>query len=301
MKYIELNNKENPTNDDMIKKMEIFKSIDTFVNYYKMILEDDFYIEIQPSNNEEQIEYNKMAMMIAHRYNVKVIMTNDVHYLTSEMRTIHSNYLKSQNAERETDTFYHSTHLMTLEEKREYLNYINDNKFAEIINNTYSIVDKIENYDVQLDTQVPNSTIQLDEKHRDLLMANLKLFNDKMYEYIENYLYSPYLADTVLIQEIEKGIIERRLGIDRALLDRLDEELKALWKISSNLGQRLSSYYVLTKEIVMDMWNVSLVGVSRGSAGAMMICYLLQITDINPMELNLPSWRHISETRPELP
>ena len=55
---------------------------------------------------------------------VKVIVTNDVHYLTKEMRTIHSNYLKSQNAERETDAFYHSTYLMSLEEKREYLSYL---------------------------------------------------------------------------------------------------------------------------------------------------------------------------------
>lgn len=45
----------------------------------------------------------------------------------------------------------------------------------------------------------------------------------------------------------------------------------------------------------------SLVGVSRGSAGAFYICYLMGITQINPVQWNLPWWRHLSKERPELP
>lgn len=297
LEYNEENEKENK---DFSKLTESINNINDFVRLYKSILGDDFYIEIQPSDNEEQISYNKTALKIAEGHGVKVILTNDVHYLTKEMRTIHSNYLKSQNAERETDSFYATTHLMTIEEKRSYLEYIDDDKFIEIMNNTIDIKNKIEDYDVYKITQVPNSTIELEAPRR-LLSHNIKLFNNKRYVYIENFLESIHTSDKVLIQEIEKGIVDRKIGIDERVLSRIDEELKALWLISEKLGQRLSSYYVLTKEIVIDMWNVSLVGVSRGSAGAFYICYLLGITDIDALELELPSWRHISETRPELP
>ena len=121
------------------------------------------------------------------------------------------------------------------------------------------------------------------------------------YPYIVKYGTSPDIMDRTLLQQIEEGLIKKNIQLDSVVLGRIETELESLWKISEKLHQRLSSYYLLTKEIVEIMWRVSLVGVSRGSAGAFYICYLLNITQINPIEYDLPSWRHISATRPELP
>ena len=49
------------------------------------------------------------------------------------------------------------------------------------------------------------------------------------------------------------------------------------------------------------MWTVSLVGVSRGSSSGFYTCYLMDIVQMNPIEYDLPHWRHISKERPELP
>lgn len=294
------------TEKEEVDEIEVTKKIleiNQFVAEFKNLLGEDFYVELQPSPFEEQIKYNKVALDVAKANGVKTIITTDAHYSTAEMREIHSNYLKSQNAERETETFYFTTHLMSIEEKRQYFDYLTAVDFKICLDNTIEIKNKIQDYDVKMNTQVPHTSIQLEMNRGSILepiIMNSQMMIEK-YPFIVKYLNSTHFEDKILIQEIEKGLIEKQQPNNHKVLSRINEELEALWKISENLHQRLSSYYVLTKEIVMDMWEVSLVGVSRGSAGAFYLCYLLGITGINALEHNLPSWRHISETRPELP
>lgn len=272
----------------------------SFLSWMYQLFQDDFYIEIQPSKiSEEQKAYNNLAIQIAEYYNIKVVINTDAHYLSKDKKEIHSTYLKSQNAERETDEFYSSTYLMDDEELLEYFDYIPKEKFEEFCYNSIQLSEKIEEFDLFRKTEVPHTTIEFIPDQRSIL-APLVLSNDK-YPYIVKYGTSNEVVDRTLLQQIENGIIKKQIQITPIELNRLNEELEALWLISEKLNQRLSSYYLLTKEIVELIWTVSLVGVSRGSAGAFYICYLLEITQINPLDYDLPYWRHISATRPELP
>lgn len=273
--------------------------IEAFLRAMWELFGEDFYIEIQPSHFEEQIVYNKLAMQIAKAYGIKVVIDTDAHYDSKEMKEIHSIYLKSQNAERETEQFYASAYLMGIEELRTYFDYIDDSQFNEYMKNSLEIADKIEEFDLYRETEVPKTTIEFDF-NRSSILAPLVLSTTK-YPYIVKYGTSLDIMDRTLLQQIEEGLIEKNIDIDDVVLSRINVELEALWEISEKLHQRLSSYYLLTKELVEIMWKVSLVGVSRGSAGAFYICYLLGITQINPIEYNLDYWRHISATRPELP
>lgn len=273
--------------------------IEAFLRAMWELFEEDFYIEIQPSHFEEQIVYNKLAMQIAKAYGIKVVIDTDAHYDSKEMKEIHSIYLKSQNAERETEQFYASAYLMGIEELRTYFDYIDDSQFNEYMKNSLEIADKIEEFDLYRETEVPKTTIEFDF-NRSSILAPLVLSTTK-YPYILKYGTSLDIMDRTLLQQIEEGLIKKNIQLDSIVLGRIETELESLWEISEKLHQRLSSYYLLTKEIVEIMWRVSLVGVSRGSAGAFYICYLLDITQINPIEYDLPDWRHISATRPELP
>lgn len=278
------------------------KNRDRIISFLKTMYElfsSDFYIEIQPSFNEEQIVYNKLAIQIANTYGIKVVINTDAHYASKEMKEIHSIYLKSQEAERETEQFYASAYLMGVEELRTYFDYLNDEQFSSYMENSLEIESKIEEYDLYHSTIVPKTTITFDETKGSIL-APIVLSTTK-YPYIVKYGTSPEVIDRTLLQQIEAGIIKRGLELNEKVLSRINTELESLWEISEKLQQRLSSYYLITKEIVEIIWLVSLVGVSRGSAGAFFICYLLEITQINPIEYDLPDWRHISATRPELP
>ena len=274
----------------------IINDVNKFVSACKFLFEEDFYLEIQPSYMNDQIEYNKFIIKLAELNQIKVIYTTDTHYLTKEHKPLHRSFLQSQEGDREVDDFYSSTYMMTKEEVWEYMqDYIPREYFEQMANNTLEIANKIEFYDLAQDTIVPQ--ICVPPFNTDNIM---KQYCDN-YEYISKYYNSDFLIDKYLIFMLIGGMKERNQSFDDKNLSRINIELKELWLISENLHSRLSSYYLLVQEVVDLMWTVSLVGIARGSATGFYICYLLGITQMNPMDFNLCHWRHISAERPELP
>ncbi|HSQ89772.1 PHP domain-containing protein [Romboutsia sp.] len=287
------------------KKMQLPKQMDLYMNkilsymeYMKEMFGEDFYIELQPAFGDEQIEYNMFALEIAKYYNIKAIIATDAHYHRPEYKRTHTDFLKSQNAERETESFYSSTFMMSVAEMREYFTYFDDVDFEWLINNTMDIGSKIEEIDLYKPTQVPDATIEYDERFNGYFKYIKSLCLN--FPYIHKYLTSPYLIDRIILQQIEKGMEEKGQKYEKENLERINRELESMWFVSEGLGERLSSYYVLTKEIVDLIWTVSLVGVSRGSAGAFYCSYLLGICQINPIEYDLPDWRHLEKSKIEL-
>lgn len=121
------------------------------------------------------------------------------------------------------------------------------------------------------------------------------------YKYIDKFQHSKELTDRQLLALISKGLYEKGLEWNKEHLERINKELRTLWKVSESLGQPMSSYYVLTTDIVNLMWLESFVGIARGSVTGFFICYLTGITQMNPLEWNLPDWRHLDELRPDFP
>lgn len=280
--------------------------VEQFLRYMLDLFGEDFYIELQPAleDNTDQECYNRLALDIAVHYGVKAIVATDAHYQRPEKRFAHRVFLNSQNAEREVDSFYGATFIMTIEEIKSMMPYFSEEQINWLLANTQDIANKIENYDLANPTQVPQAKTEYDYNHTSKLANVIDLTG---YDYIKLYLTSEHLIDKILIQQIEKGLERKNISWTKEVLERVNRELGSLWEISKQLKQRLSSYYVLTQFITELMWRTSLVGVSRGSAGAYFIAYAIDITQINPMDVKgtdgmvLPSWRHISEERPELP
>ena len=272
--------------------------IHEYLLYMNELFGEDYYIEIQPSNMEEQIRYNKFAIDVARYYGIKVIISTDSHYQRPNVKRTHTEFLRSQNAERETEDFYSSTYLMSLEETREYFDYILEEDFNMIVNNTVEIANKIEEFDLYEPTKVPDATIELDS-FRPFKFATLQNLSVQ-YPYIHKYLTSEYTIDRIILQQIEIGMEKNNQAYNDKNLSRINLELESMWEVSAGLGERLSSYYVLTKEIVDLIFTISLVGVSRGSAGSFYISYLLRITSINPIDYDLDSWRHLEKSKIEL-
>jgi len=289
--FVGLKFKEFQTN-----KPEALKDIDSFLNACKYVFNDDFYLEIQPSlSTQEQIDYNKFVIELGEKYNIKVIYTTDSHYLSINHKQIHKSFLNSKDGEREVSDFYGSTYVMTKEEVWGYFkDYISEQTFETMTNNTLEIANKIEFYDLAQDPVVPPTQIPIfDDNH---IMKN---YTDK-YEYIKKFYYSDYLVDRYLLFLTQEGMTNKNQDFDKVNMDRIEEELKQLWLISEKINQRLSSYYCLTKDLVDLMWNLSLVGIARGSVTGLYLAYLIDITQMNPITFNLPSWRHIHSSKPEL-
>ena len=82
---------------------------------------EDFYFEMQPSFNKDQIYVNQKLVELADKFDIKYIITNDAHYLKKDDRAIHKAFLNSQDGDREVDSFYATTYMMSTEELESYL------------------------------------------------------------------------------------------------------------------------------------------------------------------------------------
>ena len=267
----------------------------------------DFYLEMQPSWQTDQIFYNQKIVQYAEEFNIPYIITTDAHYLKKEDRPIHEAYLKSrEDEERELDDFYASTYMMSTEEIHEYLDdMIGAEKVSIGLANSCKIADMCENYSLDHKQIVPKVPIPEFEQEESFTNAYDEC------PYIEKFAHSDDIRDRYFLQLIENGWWEKEYRENltkdeiKKMMHRINEELEAIWETSIKLGDNVASYYITAREIVSMMWSDdggnSLVGVSRGSVAAFYVAYLTDVQQINPLKYDIPYWRHLHQSRPEMP
>ena len=81
----------------------------------------NFFLELQPSDNQEQVYVNKWLINFSKELEILPIVTTDSHYLTKEDRRFHKAYLNSKDGDREVDEFYATTYMMKPEEIHSYM------------------------------------------------------------------------------------------------------------------------------------------------------------------------------------
>ena len=254
----------------------------SFISDMKSIFEDDFYIEVAPSNNKEQISVNKRAMDIAKDMNVKIVFGTDSHYLTKNDRFVHKAYLNSKEGEREVDDFYEFSFLMTQDEIVEYLSpSFTLDEIKEMVDNTNEIQSKIEFYDLAKEQVIP--IVPVDNYPIGLTNTGFE-FLDKMIS--SNSEQDRYWVNSCLIKLKELDLY------NDVYLDRLNTEAEVIDFISHRLGQSLTAYFNTLQSYINLFWECgSILGPGRGSAVGFLSNYLLGITQLDPVKWNLPWWR----------
>lgn len=275
-----------------------------FIDFCKELFGDDFYLEMQPSNNPEQIYVNETIIQLSEKYNIPYVITTDTHYLNKEDREVHEAYLNSkEDEERELDEFYATTYMMSQEEIHNFLDrQIGSECVAKAFKNSLLLADKVEEYSLFCPTIVPAADVP------DFKVDHLfgKYYDN--HEYIQKFAYSDNQYDRYLLKLVEDGFYEKipftTFSSDKFFeyVDRIETELKEMWLVTEKLGTSISSYYLTTLELIEIMWNEgdSLVGIARGSVTGMETMYLIGLTQIDPIPWGLPCWRHITHEKIEL-
>ncbi len=273
--------------------------LNSFLNWCIGIFgRENFAVEVQPSHNPDQVAFNKWAKDLAWKHGLKCISTCDVHYLKKEHHDIHKAFLQSRDADRgETEDFYATTYMMTTEEKRGYMPYFSDEDYEQIVNDGWEFVKDVEFIDMEHVTIIPE---------RDLtgLGCHVKhIFKDwyDKYPYIEKFAHSQYDQDTYFLHMVEDGFLSKKQEFNDINIGRIAWELEQLWLISDKLGARMSAYYNLVDYIVDICWDIGFVGVSRGSVTGYYTSYLIDIQQMNPLQWNLPAYRHLNAERVSWP
>lgn len=285
---LQLHDAEKNGDGDRFKEIRV--KIHEFIMYLIDVFgKDDVYLELQPSKNEEQLIVNEKLLSISEAYGLKCIVTTDAHYLNKEQSEFHKQYLTAQEGEREVEAFYATTYIFSYSE---LLEYFDKDTLETLIENTNEIKDKLEDIEFEQETTIPIAHIP------EYKMTNvLSDIDENEYPHIHAMAKSERDIDKYYAHLVLEGMVEKNQEFNEENLSRIDTEFDVILSISYQINQPMSSYFVLMREFVELMWQVSLVGVSRGSAACFYTNYLIDIVQINAIKYDLPYWRFLSKSR----
>ena len=256
----------------------------------------DFYFELQPSHNKDQIYVNQKLIELSKKFDIKYIITTDSHYLKKEDRKIHKAFLNSQNGEREVDEFYATTYMMNTEELESYFTYLTKEELELAYQNINEIIDKCEEYDLRKPLKIPEL------KWRKYYNYSL----DKIYNYInkmptlEKFFLSENKADQQLVYALIDGIEKHNDLQNEEAYNELNSNLEITWKSSEVNKAHWSAYFLNLQHIIDVCWDAgTIVGCGRGSGVGFLLLYALDITQINPLreKTKCYPWRFLNPDR----
>ena len=289
-----------------------YNKIISFVEFCLDLFGDDFYIECAPANSSDQKIVNNTLYKIAKAFNVKMAVGTDAHYLTAEDRPVHKAYLNSKGGEREVDDFYEFAHLMTYEEAAQLLlpSFLDCDRnpgeiVEEILDNTLEIQNKIEFFDLFHKQDIPRVEVKEYQK-RDLISwigekGNEEIDNSNNYPHLSEMLKSDDIQNRYWINQCLEKLQELNKIHDKRYLEELEEEARVKSVISEKLETNMFRYPNTLQHYIDMIWDCgSMVGAGRGSSCAALNHYLMGITQLDPIEWDLPFFRYLNDERVEL-
>lgn len=239
---------------------------------YKELFGDDYYIELQDHNLEDQKRTNPDLIKIAKELGIKMIITNDSHYLRKEDADAQDTLLCLQtNADKDDPNRFHfpnnEFYLKSKDEMRKAFSWMDDETFEECVKNTEDIANKC-NIEIEL--------------------GNAPLPH---YDVPEGYTNETYLQHIVY-----EGMKKRYGEMTPELKERVDYELSVINKMG------FPAYFLITWDFIhyAKTHNIP-VGPGRGSAAGSVVAYALEITDLDPIKHNLLFERFLNEERFTMP
>ena len=289
--------------NDSVTATNYSLNITNFLNFcIEVFGQDDFYLECAPSDETEQKIVNKQIYKISQTTRLKMVVGTDAHYLTAADRPIHKAYLNSKEGEREIDSFYKFTYLMSSDEvfylMEDFADDWDTNKSGHeiidwILDNTQEIQNKITDYSLERKQIIPKVEVKNYQK-------GLTRFSN--HPILNQLLNSDEIQERYWINECLNSLKEKNLFLREEYLTRLETEADVILNIGDKLNDCLFAYFNTFKHYIDLFWECgSIVGPGRGSATGFLSNYLLGITQLDPIRWSLPYWRFLNKERAELP
>ena len=239
--------------------------------------EDNFYLELQPSESHEQTYVNRALITLSKRLNIPYIISTDSHYLKKEDATIHAAYLNAQDGDREVASFYATTYMMDTEELESHMDLTPD-ELEEAYSNIRRIAAMCEDYSLQKPLKIPE--LQWKEPKTKYVADN---WCEKMPSLMK-FKQSNYYGDVVLARAIVDKLLEEPSLQTQTVYEAIEDNLDKTWESSLVNKTHWSAYFLNLQRIIDICWDAgTLVGCGRGSGVGFILLYILGITQINPL------------------
>ena len=315
------------------------------VKWFKDLFGDDFYLELQRHKTdkpnaaydtyEKQVKVNAYLVEFSKKYNIKLIATNDVHFVEEEHGEAHDRLIcLSTGKDFDDPDRLHYTKQEWLKSPEEMAAIFAD--IPEALENTREITDKVEDFSIDSDPIMPvfdiPSSFGSEEEYRSRITEQ-ELFdeftrNDKgevvlsqeaaedKIKKLGGYdkLYRIKFEADYLARLVWQGARKRYLSDNTELSDQSDiSDIKAA--LSEEIQERITfelhtiktmgfpGYFLIVADYIRgarEELGVS-VGPGRGSAAGSVVAYCLWITDIDPLKYDLLFERFLNPDRISLP
>ena len=287
---------------------------DEVITFFKNLFKDNYYLEIQrhPTDNaekngdvyREQMIVNRRMIELSQKHGIKLVATNDVHFIEKEDDPAHDRLLCIGTAKDLSDPdrmrYTGEEYMKTQAEMQELFSDI-----PEAITNTQEIVDKIEDYTLKHNPimpvfEIPESFGILEDYRKQYPDEEslITFFTPEIYHRFESYEKAlQTLFETEYLRYIVfEGAKKRYPDISAELKERIDFELTTI----RNMG--FPSYFLIVWDLLKAAREMGvIVGPGRGSAAGSVVAYCLKITDIDPIRYNLLFERFLNPERISMP
>ena len=253
--------------------------------WWKEQFVDDFYIELVRHGLEEEKRVNNTLLKFAQKHQVKIVATNNSHYLNEEDANAHDILLCIKDAELQSTPigkgrgfrygFANSQYFFKSSEEMKSL----FKDIPESILNIKEIIDKVESYELKREVllpafDIPNEFIDQEDEKDDGKRGENAYLRHLTYE----------------------GAKKRYTEITDELKERLDFELETIAKTG------YPGYFLIVQDFTSQARKMGVsVGPGRGSAAGSAVAYCVGITNVDPIKYDLLFERFLNPDRVSLP
>ena len=245
--------------------------------WYQKLFKDDYYLEIQDHGSMEDRVVNVEIVKIARDLGIKIVATNDSHFISCYDVEAHDALLCIQTgkliSEDKRLRYSGTEYLKSAEEMRLlFRDHLSEDIIDDAIDNTLEVADKVEPYNIMGEPRIPKYPLPVG-----------------------------HTADSYVEELSWLGLMERlkchtRGEIATDYKQRLEYELKMLQKMG------FSTYFLVVWDYIKYARDNNIpVGPGRGSAAGSLVAYSLKITNIDPVYHGLLFERFLNPERKSMP
>ena len=244
-----------------------YEEAERLIVWFKERFGEDFYLEMQDHGLIEQKEVNKYLREYAKKYNIKLVVTNDVHYINKDDAEMQDVLMCVQMGKTidDPDRMKFSTDEFYLKKYEE---------MAEVFPN---------------DLEALDTTLEIADK------CNFDFVYGK-------YMYPRYITDNGKTPDdymrdlVEDGLKKKYKEVTKEIRERVEYELSVIKKLG------FIEYYLIVWDYINAARTKGIsVGPGRGSGAGSIVAYLIGITNIDPIKYGLFFERFLNPERVSAP
>lgn len=247
---------------------------------YKEIFGDDFYLEIMRHGIGDQYNIDEQIIKLSKETGIKVIATNDTHYLKQKDADAHEAFMciAMNKLLDDPNRMRHSVQEFYLKSPEDMARLFAD--IPEALQNTQEIVDKCD-LNIKLGNPTP---------------PNFKFVKD----YANNEGLDYDKDEDYFMHKCKEGLETRLQYVPQERHEEYRERLAL--EIDTICKMKFAGYMLIVWDFVREAKKREIpVGPGRGSAAGSLVAYALEITDIDPIKYNLLFERFLNPERVSMP